>query len=377
MKVAGSKFTKVMKIPPGPLNGDLMAKSTKTKTGNGNGKAEASMKEPVFLVKRAAKLGGLDYLHIALIALVIILVGLAFSLANFKSVVVCQYGMSSNGSCITPKYNQSQVLGAVGKYLANYQYINSTLSILTYYSYVNRSVVSYQPATNSWSVVVPYMDPYTNTTLNISMELYGSNLSLETPFIQMVKPKNVTDNKVVAPGVIDLTGKTTCVSNSTEPVYLITDPYAPGALKSIMQGINYSKSYANRINMSYKFVFSDYSIRNYKQYGIEQTQLLGAYLACGSAQSEFSQFVGLLNSTYNGIPLPNDTLYSMAQSAGFNMSSFGKCMVNAPTLITAQENLASFYNVTFTPVFIANCKYEAIPATAGEAINYSLSKLSS
>ncbi len=332
-------------------------------------------KEPVFLVKSASRHGGLDYLHIGLIALVIVLIALSFSLANFKSVIVCQYGISSNSTCITPKYNQSQVLDAAGKVLANYRYINSSLSILTYYSYLNRSKVSYQPSTNTWSVIVPYRDPFTNSTLNVSMEFYGSNLSLETPFIQMVRPKSITNNSVIAQGVVGISGKTTCVSNTPEPVYLITDPYAPGAISSILQAINISKAHSNEINMSYKFVFSGYSISKYKNYGEEQTQLLGAYLACGSAQNEFPQFMNTLNTVYNGSPLPNDTLYSMAQASGFNMSSFGDCMANAPATLLRQEQLASFYNITFTPVFIANCKYEAIPATALDAINYSLEQL--
>ncbi len=337
----------------------------------------AIAKEPVFLVKRASKLGGLDYLHVALIALVIVLIALAFSLANFKSVIVCQYGISSNSTCITPKYNQSQVLQAAGKVLANYQYVNSSLSILTYYSYLNKSKVSYQPSTNTWSVIVPYKDPFTNSTLNVSMEFYDSNLSLETPFIQMVKPKSVTNNYVVAQGVVAISDKTTCVSNTPEPVYLITDPYAPGAIHSILQAINISKNYPNKINMSYKFVFSGYSISNYKQYGEKQTQLLGAYLACGSVQKEFPQFMDTLQATYNGIPLPNDTLYSMAQASGFNMSAFGTCMANVPSKLIGQEQLASFYNVTFTPIYIANCKYEAIPSTANELVNYSLNSLKS
>jgi len=340
-------------------------------------KSKKQDKGPVFLVKKASNLGGLDYLHVALIVLVVILVALAFSLSNFKSVIVCQYGISSNSTCITPKYTQSQVLSAAGKVLANYQYVNTTLSVLAYYSLLNQSKVSYQPSTNTWSVIVPYDDPYTNTTLNVSMEFYGSNLTLETPFIQMLKPKIISNNSVVAKGVIGISNKYTCVSNTPIPVYLITDPYAPGAISSIIQAINMSKRYNNEINMSYKFVFSGYSISHYKQYGVERTQLLGAYLACGSAQQKFPQFMSILNSTYNGLPITNDSLYSMAEAAGFNMSSFGDCMVNAPTTLAAQAQLASFYNVTFTPVFINNCKYEAIPATESEAINYSIKTLKS
>jgi len=69
-------------------------------------------KEPVFIVKPALKRGGLDYLHISLIALVIVLIALAFSLAFFKQGTVvknCYYGVV-NGTCATQQYNSSQVL---------------------------------------------------------------------------------------------------------------------------------------------------------------------------------------------------------------------------------------------------------------------------
>ncbi|MCL4371781.1 hypothetical protein M1373_00460 [Candidatus Marsarchaeota archaeon] len=329
----------------------------------------------VFLIKPASKMGGLDYLHVALIALVIVLAALAFSLANFKTTIVCQYGMSSSGACITPKYNESQALAAASKVLAGYQYVNTSLSILAYYSLVNQSKASYMPATNSWLVVVPYKDPFSNSILNVSLQFYGSNLTLETPYIQMLRSRIVTNNSVVAPGVLQLSGKTSCASTPPIPVYMITDPYAPGAIGAIEEGINMSKEYAGKLNMSYKFVFSSYSISKYRAYGIQQTQLLGAYLACASAQPKFAQFVSTLGSVYDGNPLSNVTLYSMANATGFNMSAFGQCMASAPTTLSYQAELASFYNVTSTPIFIANCKYEAIPETARNAINYSLARL--
>ncbi len=335
-----------------------------------------SLKEPVFMVKQASKLGGLDYLHVALIALVIILVALAFSLSTFKSSIICQYG-AVNGTCITTPYNSSQALTAAEKVLASYQYQNSSLSVLAYYSLVNQSQVSYLPALKSWLVVVPYTDPFTKSILNVSLLFYGSNLSLETPYMQMLKPSTYTNDTMPVQGVISLSGKTACVSNVPEPVYLITDPYAPDAMQSIMQAINLSREYQNRINMSYKFIFTKYAISEYSHYGIGTTQLLGAYLACASVQPKFAQFVDTLNTTFNGSPPGNETLYSIANATGFNMTSFDQCMVNIPTTLSYQAQLASFYNVTSTPMFISNCKYESIPATAPEAINYSLSKISS
>jgi hypothetical protein len=60
-------------------------------------------KEPVFIVKPALKNFGLDYLHIILIALVIILIALAFALSTFKQGTIitnCQNSTTSSiGAC--------------------------------------------------------------------------------------------------------------------------------------------------------------------------------------------------------------------------------------------------------------------------------------
>ena len=45
---------------------------------------QINSKEPVFIIRPASKHLGLDYLHILLIALVIILIVLAFALSTFQ-----------------------------------------------------------------------------------------------------------------------------------------------------------------------------------------------------------------------------------------------------------------------------------------------------
>src|SRR5271168_1470309 len=139
-------------------------------------KSKITSKEPVFIVKPAFKNFGLDYLHIILIALVIVLVVLAFALSTFKQGVVvtnCQYGNNVSGSCNTTMHNSSQALGAAERDLASYSKINTSLSLIPYYSLVNRSEVSYLPQSKKWLVIVPYIDPLANNTIfNISLLLY-------------------------------------------------------------------------------------------------------------------------------------------------------------------------------------------------------------
>ena len=336
---------------------------------------QAKKQEPVFLVKPASRLGGLDYLHVSLIALVVILVALAFVLSNFRSTVVCASG-ELNGTCVTPAHNASQASLAADRVLAAYATVNSTLALLPYYSFVNQSSVSYIANRAEWLVVIPYLDPFTDETFNVSMLLYDSNLTLVQPFIQTIKPLLYSNNSVVAPGVIGLSGKSYCSYKPPIPVYLMVDPYAPGSMASIMQAINVSKLNPE-VNVSYDFLFSSYAISKYGAYGVNATQLLGGYLACASVQPKFEQFISNLSTVYSGEPPGAMLLSQIASSSGLNMSAFNLCMAHIAPAPVHQEQLASFYNVTATPSYIVNCKDSTIPQRLNTTIGYALKQLGS
>ena len=55
-------------------------------------------KEPVFIIRPAMKNYGLDYLHISLIVLVIILVGLALALSFFKQGTCCRTAATASST---------------------------------------------------------------------------------------------------------------------------------------------------------------------------------------------------------------------------------------------------------------------------------------
>lgn len=336
-------------------------------------------KEPVFIIRPASKHLGLDYLHILLIALVIILVVLSFALSTFqpaKIVTNCQYGTNANSTCNSTVHNSSQALSAAEHYFAAYSSINTSLSLIPYYLLVNESQVSYLAGQKEWLVTVPYIDPLVkNKQFNISLLLYDSNLSLASSFLQTLKPVNDTNDSVVALGTVNLAGESACKTTKPIPVYVVSDPYAPGTISSIFTAINQSKAYTSSINVSYFFIFSGYSQHFYAGYGQDETQLMGRYLSCASGQSNFPQFLSNLSIAYTGLPLSNATLYQVMLGSNLNATKFGDCMSNVTARLNYESEFANLYNIVSTPTVIVNCRYSTLPQTLPYAINYSLKNL--
>ncbi len=332
----------------------------------------------MFLVRPVAKKAGLDYLHISLMALVIILVSVVLALSFSKPGTIvkgCEYG-SVNGTCVIPQHNSTQAVSAAMGILAAYKYANTSLALLPYYVMVNQSKASYIPSGSSWLVTAPYVDPFAhNATYDLSLLMYDSNLTLKQAFLSTLPPNTTTNDSVSAYGAIDIGGKSVCSTKAPIPVYLFTDPYAPGAIQAIQRAINASNEFSGKVNMSYFMIFTDYAVSHYKTYGQNTTQALGYYLYCSSKQAEFPGFVANLSKVYDGNPVSGSVLQSVAQGSGLNMSELTNCMGSSTQALDSQLALAQLYGTAVnTPAFVVNCKYQALPQTLGSAIRYALSK---
>ncbi len=341
--------------------------------------SKLSGKEPVFIVKPVIKGHGLDYLHITLAVLVIILIGVAFALTFSKpATVVTQSCQSSNSIAgCGPAHNQSQVLSAAEHALVYYGNINSSLSLLPYYSLINSSTAYYVPSGKYWLVLIPYLSPFNRAAvLNFSMLIYDSNLSVKSAFVNSLTPINEGGKSVVGLGTVGLDNTAVCNTTRPLPVYLITDPYAPGALPAIRTTINASAKYGDSIDVKYFMVFSSYAIAKYQGYGVQQTQQLGNYMYCASKQQNFRQFISNLSIAYTGQPPSDATLEDVALGSSLNATALNACLSNSSTAIDYQAEFASHYNITSTPQLIVNCKYITIPQTLDYAINYSLARVS-
>ncbi len=335
-------------------------------------------KEPVFIVRAATKHGGLDYFHITLIALVIVLVALAFSLSLFRpgpTVKDCPYGVLANYSCAPLEYTNAQVTQAVGRIIAGYSFINGSLSLLPFYTLINESNVSYLPSQKEWFVRVPYIDPLDkNAVLNASF-LLSQNLTLVDSFISTASSAIATNNSVVALGTVSVSGRYLCSYSKPVPTYFITDPYAPGALGAMAKAINISRENEGSINMSYYFFFSQYSESFYGRYGEANTQQLGDYLSCAAAQGRLPEFLSNLSTVYDGVPLQNLTLEGIATESDLDQAALQGCFLNVTKVLDNQAALISFYNVTSVPIFIVDCKYQSLPQTVNYAINYTMNEI--
>lgn len=333
-------------------------------------------KEPVFIVKPVAKGHGLDYLHLTLIVLVLVLVAFALAVAYSKPATLSGCQGSNSTGCVQTQHNQSSILAAADRALVYYASVNTSLSLLPYYSLVNRSTASYVPAGKYWLVIIPYISPFNRTSVyNFTILVYDSNLTVKNAFVNSLTPVNRGSRSVVGLGTVSMDDSSVCNTTKPLPLYLITDPYAPGALDAIRKAINASSLYGNSITARYFMVFSSYAISKYQGFGVQQTQLMGNYMYCASRQSNFRQFISNLSIAYTGQPLNNLTLSQISQGSSLNMGSLSGCLANSSSTINFQARLASNYNITSTPQFIVNCKYLTLPQTLGYAINYSLRSL--
>jgi hypothetical protein len=350
-----------------------MAGKKANATADSGAKGKGKGTEPVFIIKPVKQNWGLDYLHISLIVLIVILVGVAFALSDFHYITPSNTIPANTVNSVSgmPIHTQAQALAAAERYLAGYSDINSTLAILPYYTLVNQSSISYSQSSKDWVFIAPYLDPLNNQTYKLSMVLYDSNLTLANAYTEMLSPFSVPNDTVVAPGTVMMDGKAVCSYKRPFPVYLVVDPYAPGAISSMGAFASQSGNYSGTANFSYVFAFTGYAARYYSSYGIAQTQDMGRYALCASQQQgHFQDYLSNLSIDFHGAPIANYTLSYIAAESELNMTRFNSCLYNSTSTLDAQATLTKLYGINATPEDVVNCKYIALPQTLSEAIKY-------
>ncbi|MDE1823386.1 MAG: hypothetical protein KGI00_00975 [Candidatus Micrarchaeota archaeon] len=340
-------------------------------------KDKIDIDEPSIIVKPLSKFGGLDNIHVALLGLVVILILLLLVVSYNKQVLVknvssnstCVYG-AVNGTCVTPHYNSSQIKGITERLLASYANLNTSLSLIPYITNVSAIEAQYMPSAKEWYVSVRANNPLQNRSFNLSAVISDTDGSVVMTFIETINPTPLSSNYVASAGIVRLYGKVPCLQgNGAVPVYWFIDPYAPGALQSLQNYTQLQRSFGSKVNMSLEILYSQYSQNIGKADGQDNTQQLGKYLFCASAQRNFANFSGSLSS-FQGYISPG-TLSSMANISKLDIAQLNSCLASSQSTINAQAILAQYYNITTTPVAVADCQYMAIPQTARSAICYS------
>ncbi len=344
------------------------------------GKSEADkIREPSILVRPINRMGGLDNIHVALLALVAILVILLLMVSYYSPAVPSNSTRTttvvnvSNGSYSTV-HTPSQIKSIAEQFLASYAQTNSSLSLLPYYSDVSSMTVSYLPSGRDWYIQIPSTNPSNNATFYLSAIISDSNGSIMTPFIELARPSGSTKNAVVSQGVVRLAGKPSCISQNPLNVYWFMDAYAPGSIQSLRNVASLESAFGSSVNVSIKILYGGSTTQIAGQVGTLNAQELGKYVLCSSTQANFSKFVSSLNSVYDNNYLSQNALQSLSATAGINQTALNSCIANSDSAINAQALLAQYYNITSNPAIVVDCEYQAIPQTINKAACYANSK---
>ncbi len=339
-------------------------------------KSSGALKGPSVVVKPLGRLGGLDGIHLSLMALVMVMAALLLVISSnngiraTNSTTTLAYNCTTaaaNGTCTAPIHNASQVRLAVEQFIARYSYLNTSYSLLPYISDVNSMTVSYSPSSGSWYASVPTKAPGNNSTVYLSF-IYNDRSASVMPFIQAVTPSLATQNYVKSYGVMQLTGKASCSVPYPEQVYWFIDPYSPGSISRLKDLTALESQFGNAMQAHLEILYTQYSAQVADAYGINNTEALGNYLFCASSQQNFTRFVSTVNSTYSDKYMSPSFLATLAKDSGLDANALGTCMGNATGVIARQSVLAQYYNVTSTPLVITDCQYQSIPQTEQYAL---------
>ncbi len=338
-------------------------------------KLSKKINEPSILVRPVSRLGGLDNIHLALMVLVVILVLLLIEMSFSTKITVvnstCQ-NCSTGTAQHSASHTSAQALLQAEHILASYSNYNNSLSLLPYISNVSGAKVSYLQDSGEWYVSIPYTGPINGKSYTFGVLISDSNFSKFSPLAQTISPASISQNYVVSQGVVKLHGETTCTAqNGAVPVYWFIDPYAPGAVSSLLNATRLQSTFGANVNLSVKLLTSQYSLQVADTYGLNNTLLLGKYLICGSTQSNFTAFVNAVNATYQDRYMPAYLLRELAAQSGINSTSFNSCLASSQGIINGQYVQAKYYNITSSSAVLTSCQYLSVPQTAKNAVCYS------
>jgi hypothetical protein len=338
-------------------------------------KKENKIKEPSIIIRPIGKLGGLDNLHITLIIVIALLFLIVLVTSYSKPILITNSSNSTNVSTHAPEHSVVQIKTLVERLLASYATVNTSLSLLPFISNVTAMNATYLNASRSWYVHLTARNPGSNITFAIAFLINDLDTTKVTPLLQAAIPSQIGNNTVVAQGVMQLGGKYACLSSSPMQIYWFVDPYASGAVRSLLNATNLETSLGNKVNLAVKIRFGSDTQNIASSFGLFNSQYLGKYIFCASQQKNFSSFVSNLNSLYSGTYVPQGVLSSIANLSKLDFPELSSCVNASSQPLNIQSLLAQYYNITQTPIVVVDCHYMALPQTVHEALCYAETSL--
>ncbi len=267
----------------------------------------------------------------------------------------------------SPKHNISEVSHFMGRVMDSY----------TDLAYAAPTTPKFIPNDKVWEETV--LLNITGTPRSVRISVYDSNLTLQSVMIEGPKPLALSNDEVVAKGVVKLNGKLSC-SEDTIRVFVFFDLYCPPCLAAEKQ-VEELRQKFNGSNVSFEYkIIPTHSYDLATKYGSNVTRALG-YLLCARAQDKLEQLKNCTEDAYKKhqeVPLTEDELRKCVNSTSLNTTELDICMSSYNIDMNRDWVLAETYSLVGTiqttpsgaPVMTVDCQYKAEPQYAEAAICY-------
>jgi thiol-disulfide isomerase/thioredoxin len=302
--------------------------------------------------------------YILLLICIVAIAALSYLIVSMSEVKSPQCPAQNCTTAASPKQNISAVTHFIGRVMDSY----------TDLAYASPTTPKFIAEDGVWEEVVIL----SSSVKNVRIRVYDSNLTLQSVFVEGPKPLELSNDEVVARGVVKLNGKLSCSENKTR-VFVFFDLYCPPCLaaESTIDGLK--QKFNNSITVEYKIV-PTHSYDLVTKYGSNVTRALG-YLLCARAQDKLEELKNCTEDVYKKhqeVPLTEEELTKCVNASSLNTTELSTCMssynidMNRDWMLAEEYSLVGSFKTTpaGTPVITVDCQYKAEPQYAEAAICY-------
>jgi protein-disulfide isomerase len=267
---------------------------------------------------------------------------------------------------IMPKQNISDVVHFIGRAMDSY----------TDLAYAAPTTPKFLPDGKIWEEFVVLNR--SGSPLGVRIRVYDSNLTLQSIMVEGPKPLSLSEDEVVAQGVVKLNGKINCSQDKIR-VFVFFDLYCPPCLAAESQIAELMQKFNSSVSFEYKII-PTHSYDLATKYGSNVTRALG-YLLCAMAQDKLDEMKSCTEDAYKKhqeVPLTENELTTCVNKSSLDAKELDTCMSSYNIDINRDWTLAETYGLVGTiqtipagaPIITVDCQYKAEPQYAEAAICY-------
>lgn len=205
-----------------------------------------------------------------------------------------------------------------------------------------------------------------------------STLTLQSIFVEGPKAPTISNDEVVAQGVVKLNGKLNCSQDKIR-VFVFFDLYCSPCLAAESEVAELKQKFNDSVSVEYKII-PTHSYDLVPKYGSNVTRALG-YLLCAREQDKLDELKNCTETAYEKhyeVPLSEYELRTCINSTSLNVTELDTCMQSYNVDMNKDWMLAETYSLVGAiqtepagaPVITVDCQYKAESQYAEAAICY-------